>query len=150
MSEPWQSGHTIHVRVHDPETVDRAAMALFGRPLAHHEWADATGAPNGAAVRVVAERDELRVYADHPWFAEMMERRLLRAADRALVCRNARFVLQPWARRQGYGARIFARQVVALERLGVARIEAEIAGGPGSPYAGYYTWARLGFNAHSP
>jgi len=42
---------------------------------------------------------------------------------------------------------IFARQVAALERLGVARIEAEIAGGPGSPYAGYYTWARLGFDA---
>jgi hypothetical protein len=37
--------------------------------------------------------------------------------------------------------------VVALRRLGIERIEAEAAGGPGLALNGYYTWPRLGFDA---
>lgn len=42
---------------------------------------------------------------------------------------------------------MFARQVDTLRRLGVARIEAEIAGRSGSGYDGYYHWAAMGYDA---
>jgi hypothetical protein len=95
----------------------------------------------------VAGSEGVSLLVSHPWLAEEMERRLYRAVDGVLVCRNERFVLQPWARRRGIGAAVFARQVEGLRRLGVGRIEAEIAGRPGSPYDGYYRWALMGYDA---
>jgi hypothetical protein len=75
-----------------------------------------------------------------------MERRFYRAGDGALIARNVHFHVQDNAP-NGFGTQVFAGQVWALQRLGVSRIEAEIAGSAASPYNGYYTWARLGFNA---
>lgn len=142
------------VTIHEPGAVDRIAVQLFGRRLSPSDWADAVGAVARSHVRVTAAptashigSDGIGVLVAHPLFAEDMERLVYRAADGAVVCRNERFVLQPWARRRGIGATVFARQVEELRRLGVDRIEAEIAGQAGSPYNGYYRWALMGFDA---
>lgn len=134
------------VRLHDPEAVGSLSQALFGRELAPGEWAEAIGAPEGASVRVVAEGDMVKVLASHPLVVGHMDRRFCRDEDGAVVVRNEFFRAQDFAP-PGFGTGVFARQVAALTGLGVARIEAEIAGAPGSPYVGYYAWARMGFDA---
>jgi hypothetical protein len=141
----------LPVRLHDPDTVARAGVALFGRVLQPSEWAEAVGAPTGATVNVSVEAQpeesdpEVVVRVDHPLLVGSMERRFRRTVE-DIVVRNVHFHVHDQAP-AGFGTAVFARQVAGLRRLGVSRIEAEIAGSAASPYNGYYTWARMGFDA---
>jgi hypothetical protein len=141
----------VGVTLHDEATVQELAVSLFGRTLTFPEWGAVVGAPVDSAINVytIASRAralDIVVRVQHPFIVGDMERRFFRADDGLVVLRNVHFVAQPFAP-AGFGTDIFSRQVATLVRLGVARIEAEIAGAPGSIYNGYYTWARLGFDA---
>lgn len=148
MSQPEQDRL---VRLHDEESLASASISLFGRVLAPAEWADAVGAPAGARIDVSVEGQdtgagrEVVVRVDHPLLVGSMERRFRLTAD-GPVARNVHFHVHERAP-GGFGTAIFAGQVEALRMLGVRRIEAEIAGSAASSYNGYYTWARLGFDA---
>lgn len=138
------------VRLHGADAIAEASSAFFGRVLLQSEWVTAAGAPPGAHVDVSVEvapdrGPDVVVRVLHPYLVGSMERRVRRAAD-GVVVRNVHFHVHE-AAPAGVGTAAFARQVDALRRLGVRRIEAEIAGSAASPYNGYYTWARMGFNA---
>jgi GNAT superfamily N-acetyltransferase len=118
--------------------------------LSHQEWAGIVGAPDGSELTLLPARldygEEVAIEVRHPWIEQFALRRAVRVLSQ-LVIRNEGLLLRSQFQRRGIGARMLAVQVAAAERLGVARLETEADGRPGSPSrSGYYAWARLGFN----
>ena len=85
---------------------------------------------------------------------ESAERFLTDTPD-GLVCKNEQIILK--SKGTGLGSKIFADQVAALQKVGAARIEADLSGDPyegedgkETRMNGYYTWPRLGYDAKIP
>jgi hypothetical protein len=131
-------------------TVESVCAMILGRMLEDRDWAGLTGAPDDAQLAITAgsvdHGDEIAIEIRHPWIEEFALRRVYRDGSRT-VLRNEFLSLVAEQRGGGIGTRMLALQAAAASALGVARIEAEADGHPGSRTRnGYYTWARLGFN----
>jgi phage gp29-like protein len=153
-----QSGATKKVAVFDIADAPTALGQMRGElPAALQELvgeasdrgmtavAALTGARGGEVVNVVA-RNSAAIWMDVSTTAYECRRALYRDQNGDLVILNISFDVAE--ANQGTGAKVFARQVEAAARAGVARLEAHAAG-TGlryTPFNGYYTWPRLGYD----
>jgi Phage portal protein len=125
-------------------------------PLTEKQWANLVGAQPGAVVHVFPTGfTGFEIFVDHP---DYMARRKFGSG---LTITNEIMIVAPSKQKQGIAARATSQQVETATGLGYKFIEAGAAGkgteihaneedwvtqGLTNP-AGYYTWARLGFNA---
>ena len=127
-------------------------------PLTEKQWANLVGAQPGAVVHVFPTGiTGIEIFVDHP---DYMARRILRGNQ---TISNEFMVVAPNKQKHGIAARAISQQVETATELGYITIEAGAAGkgthvptdeheqsnliqGLTNP-AGYYTWARLGFDA---
>ena len=127
-------------------------------PLTEKQWANLVGAQPGAVVHVFPTGTTgIEIFVDHP---DYMARRLLRGNQ---TISNEFMVVAPNKQKHGIAARAISQQVETATELGYLTIEAGAAGkgthvpideheqsnliqGLTNP-SGYYTWARLGFDA---
>jgi len=125
-----------------PQAAVEAATALVGRPVSAAQVAALTGF-EGAKVRVkVGPMGRVKITAEAP---HMHAIRDLVRVDGKLVLKNGLLEVEKEAQGQSRGTRLFASQIRAAVSLGVDRIEA-LCFRSGN-YNGYYTWARLGYDA---
>jgi hypothetical protein len=160
--DPFTAAHwngAVVVTIHPPPMrlnlpdAPALARALFGRELMAAEWADLVGAPDGATVGVLSWRHEggqaARLEVTHRWYAEPSFRFAYRDDDGRTAVYNESLRVHQDAPR-GVGTRVLAHQVRGAQRIGVAYLTLDAEGRAGSPFNGYYTWARLGFNGPIP
>lgn len=125
-----------------PKRTGRILKELFGRDLTDREIASIVGAPDNVKVSI---------RPGFHWTVEVSFRgpgvHALRSITKTtlgdVVIKNEMIEIKQTG--TGLGTRIFARQVEHAARLGVKRIYADAA--KGSDFNGYYTWARLGYDA---
>ena len=125
-------------------------------PLTQKQWANLVGAQPGAVVHVFPTGFRgVEIFVDHP---DYIARRKLGSN---LIISNDYMVVAPSKQKQGIAARAISRQVETATELGYKFIEAGAAGKGTCIHAdeenyviqgltnpvGYYTWARLGFDA---
>lgn len=140
---------TVPVVYHDPTTARATATRLFGHPLTDADVASLVGAQRGDQVEVYGSRTELDIHLIGANYAYDAGREVRRGADGRPMLSNQFFVVADEAARgHGMGTRVFADQVRAAQRLGISHIETMAVRDAG--YNGYYTWARLGYNADIP
>ncbi len=152
--------HEISVHVQNQEECNRRLPPPPNgetRPLlTQKQWANLVGAQPGAVVHVFPTGLKgIEIFVDHP---DYLGRRKLRSD---LTISNDFMIVEPSKQKQGIAARAISQQVETATDLGYKFIEAGAAGkgtkvradeenweiqGLTDP-AGYYTWARLGFNA---
>ena len=129
------------------------AQALVGRDLQQAEWAALVGAPDEATVDVMADhgdyRPAVRLDLTHGWLEGPAIRFVYRDPLGMVAIRNQFLHVRDEAP-DGVAVRLLAQQVQAARALGVAYLAAEAAGGPGSPFVGYFVWPRLGFTGPLP
>ncbi len=152
----------ISVHVQNPEMCHSRLPPLPNGetrpPLTDKQWANLVGAQPGAVVHVFPTGlTGIEVFVDHPNY---MARRILKGNQ---TISNEFMVVAPNKQKQGIAARAISQQVETATEQGYKLIEAGAAGkgthvptddhelsnliqGLTNP-AGYYTWARLGFDA---
>jgi hypothetical protein len=129
------------------ESRARAVRRLFPESnLSTEELPKLVGAPNGGRVTAYANQagDQIHFGMDHPHVKEF-SRTLHRTPDGKLVMSNNLFFLKKAHRGSGMGLDVFSSEVRQLAALGVDRIDT--CAGKGGIMNGYYTWARLGYDA---
>jgi hypothetical protein len=123
---------------------------LFGRPLSKSDYVALTGALPGSKIELQMEGSRMHLYVEHPLYRA--HRVVFRDRNGILTMKNEAFALKDHAQRgRGIGTRVFARQVDGVAKLGIKSIKTyairEDASNPSDSFNGYYTWARLGYNA---
>lgn len=152
----------------DTTAFTQASDNLFGRQLSRDELGGLVGAPEGSFVNAVPGSDgqSLNFIMHGPgWVPGDLTsqgqyeawRTLARDANGDLMMNNYSFIVRGDMRGQGLGASILGDEVDTLSQLDVKYIEtdaagsaAEVASGVPDPRNGYYTWARLGYDASLP
>ncbi len=152
----------ISVHVQNPEMCHSRLPPLPNGetrpPLTEKQWANLVGSQPGAVLHVFPTGlTGIEIFVDHPSY---MARRILRGNK---TISNEFMIVAPDKQKQGIAARVISQQVETATQLGYEHIEAGAAGkgthvpvddhelsnliqGLTNP-AGYYTWARLGFDA---
>lgn len=112
------------------------------------------GAQGGSTVHVYASRsydpignrhsDTVQVIIEHPFIQDCI-RSIRIAPNGETVCSNDMFFLKKKNRGGGFGLNQFSAQVKACAEAGIHRIVT--CAGRGGGMNGYYTWARLGYDA---
>lgn len=131
------------VDVHDPD----GFMPIFN--LSEANVAVLSGAPDGSLIDIRITSECVEFDITNALFDDAMKRRIMDDADVGKVMMNDNFIMKPRFQGKGIGVRSFARQVSALATNGFARIETYAAGSYRNDLGlnGYYTWARLGYDA---
>lgn len=132
----------------EPETRE-VARRVLGRSVSDEALAALAGL---RSARMVLDHDEGTVYlrGTQPMGqgAASASRQIYRDEAGRLTLYNEAFVIPGDAQGSGEGSRAFGQQVEAAAAIGVEQILAECARGRGMN--GYYTWARLGYDAELP
>lgn len=126
---------------------------LFGRPLSKSDYVALTGALPGSKIKLEMQGSRMHLYVEHPLYRA--HRVVFRDHNGILAMKNEWFGLEDHAQRgRGLGARIFARQVDGVAKFAIQRIQTQAVRQDDNVFAdhrdsinGYYTWARLGYNA---
>jgi hypothetical protein len=129
-----------------------ASKALFKRELTDEEFVKLSGVPDGGRITISssARANQITIRANHPLYADESERVIQKDGDGKLFIKNELLVLDKAKTEiyKGLGTRIFATEVLQATKLGVDYIKVFAAGSARNPrFNGYYTWARLGYNA---
>ena len=132
-------------------TVDTGGTVfeINGKVLSDADYIGLTGAPDGSAIAVRQGVAGVELVAKNPamfdWPAEYSLVALSGTSDTMLLDET---IMIKKGLPAGIGLRLFGRQAVAAERLGIETIALEAAGSAtSSTFNGYYTWPRYGFNA---
>lgn len=123
---------------------------FFGKELSLDEWAALSGASRGETVEIVPSRGDGKVYlyVNNGDVIESLERIVYLDQNGNPVIKNELFRLQDSAQGQGLGTEIFNNQIQAAQRGGIAYFETTAEGSASDKhFNGYYTWARLGYDA---
>lgn len=140
-----------HYTVNYQAGAKELALQLFGRALTDEEIATAAGALDGAMLEVRPRKYQggMELFVDirdERWI-DAQQRGFRQDADDSLYIWNHRFKKKKDAAR-GLGLKSVVRQIVAAQRLGIARIEMFALGDANDPeYNGYYRWAIYGYDA---
>ncbi len=123
---------------------------LLGRKrISDKNVATMAGALDGSLVQVETDGRAVRFHVHHPDVRTQI-RTLSRDSEGALYFYNNEFFKEDGAP-GGLGTIAFARQAFQASELGIEYIKTEAIGNYGSAKSneanGYYTWARLGYNA---
>lgn len=131
----------------DRASFDRRVEAVFGRQLTKGELASLVGAPHDAKVTLQLGYGAENSFEVHVRSTEMHAIRDFRRNSKGeVVVHNAWF--ETFKTGTGLGTKVLGRQVEQAAKLGVK--ELQLTAGKGSGMVGYYTWARLGYNANIP
>lgn len=123
-----------------------ALQNLLGKKLSKNEIGAMVGAFDEAEVSVTEHDDKLSFAIKHP-LVEQQIRTLGRDDADRLYLHNDYFRAAAGAPK-GVGIRSFATQALNAKAFGVEYIHTYAAGYKGHPmFNGYYTWARMGYNA---
>jgi hypothetical protein len=149
---------------------DAAAKAymrqLFGRNISEQELGKMFGMPDGATFEVNYNPNTPRKneffevqLEDHKWI-QTMERYIYKDEHGEIAIKNSLFYMKQDANQnnlgpKGFGTRVFAQQVQQSRASGVNYIKTYASRLDYDPKEnrsenGYYTWARLGYNAQLP
>jgi GNAT superfamily N-acetyltransferase len=133
------------------------ADSVLGRSRATRSLPGLAGATEGATVHVRRSAgnfllgttgDGIQLHVTHPDYTS--QREIVRGDRGELVLKNQFFAVNDDRQGRGIGSRVFAQQVRAARGVGFDRIETSAArSGPGK-LNGYYTWARMGYDAPIP
>lgn len=99
---------------------------------------DLVGLLPGGKIEVSKSADRVNIRVQHPKYT----------ASRTIkgdVIKNNRFFVKKDYQGRGIGLEVFSNQVEAARRFGFRKIE--LTAGKGDGMNGYYTWARMGFDA---
>jgi GNAT superfamily N-acetyltransferase len=141
-----------------PVFVDAAEMEarmkkVFGKKAPPVEdLASAVGAPDNASLRVEPVQHDgkpaVQIEIEHPAFTA---KRIIFKNAAGVHILNDEFFMKESAQGQGIGSDVFGRQVEQCREMGIASIRCHAAKAnprePEKPHNGYYTWARLGYDA---
>lgn len=139
------------------DKVTAVSFDLFKRDLTDNEISNISGAPHGAMVSVSGwvqkggDYKHLDISWSHPEYGTALRSIVAvkqRDGSQKLLMNNGGFKLNPDSQGSGHGTEIFAKQVETAEKLGIDHITT-IAERDESKN-GYYTWARLGYDAQVP
>lgn len=137
----------------DPASIDTASKQILGKSLSKAEMIKICGAPDGAIIKpsVLSPSSNrpsgtLRFDITHPLYSDVSTRELYVNRIGDIELNNIRLYVSDSAP-DGFGARVFATQVVAARSLGVEYISTIAAGSYYGPENGYYTWARFGYQS---
>ena len=132
----------------DYGTEDRL-VEMLGRELTHDQIGGLVGALDGAKISVIDHEDGLHFTVRHPLIATQ-ERILDHDWAGRLFIHNEIFRTSRTAPK-GTGLKSFATQAFHAERFGIEYIDTMAAGNysstAGKVWNGYYSWARMGYNA---
>lgn len=110
----------------------------------------AVGAPDGSTVEVRAGARTVDVTVHNPQYGLTLIRSFKKDSDGNRYVHNDLFTLRAGSPK-GLGTEILARQAAALSKMGFDRMETSAAGtkeaADRGSWNGYYTWARLGYDA---
>ena len=113
---------------------------IFGRIVTEEEVAAVAGAIDDAEVEINVTQSRIYVDIKHPKYEAS---RIIGMAG----VHNSSFEVKG-KRGGGVGTTVFASQVKHAAAMGLESISTEAVGSSGDPdYNGYYTWARLGYDA---
>lgn len=119
---------------------DSVSNKIFGRVVTEEEVAAVAGAVDDAEVEIHVTQSRIYVGIKHPKYEAS---RIIGAAG----VYNSSFEVKG-KRGGGIGTQVFASQVKHAAAAGLEAISTEAVGSAGDPdYNGYYTWARLGYDA---
>lgn len=156
---PTTKAASAAVIVRDETGTGRQSLRhLFGRDVSNGDIGSLVGAQAGDSIVLGAYQESVSfrltsAMHTHGAPAYTAQRLLYRDVEtHRLVMQNDNITVREGERGQGVGTRIFARQVAALSSLGVTEIRTVASGvgpayGMSGGYNGYYTWARLGYDA---
>lgn len=141
-----------NIQTHYHEGARRSLHRILGRSLTDDELGGLVGALDGAKVEVINTGGKVYFEVYHP-----LIQRQVRSVSTDWVGRvfmeNEVFVKTRTAP-SGIGLKSFATQTYHAQRFGVSYIETEAVGNyeqsrnrGGQKWNGYYTWARMGYNA---
>lgn len=132
-------------------TVDTGGtiFEVNGKALSAGDYIGLTGAPDGSAITVRQGAAGIELIARNPamfdWPAEFSLVALSGTSDTMLLDEA---IMIKKGLPAGIGLRLFGRQAMAAEGLGIETIALEAAGSAiSSTFNGYYTWPRYGFDA---
>jgi hypothetical protein len=126
-----------------------AAWKAFRRPVQTWQYAGLAGAPDDAQVEVGTLRGDLYIELHKPGIDGYRGIQLIRSVRSIPVLINEALCINRHTMRgRGLGVRIFRRQLIHADALGVKRIET--VAGRGKHENGYYTWPRFGFDGLLP
>lgn len=134
-----------------PHTSAEAAARVIGNTNAIHEIPSLVGATHDAKVHVENFGNRIVASVVHPEYSA--GRSIERDAKGKLVIHNDNFFVDKAHQGKGIGSEVFGRQVEQARKAGVDRIETVAARThPTDREAtnGYYTWARMGYDAKIP
>lgn len=141
--------YSIKIAQHGEYNQDKAAKVFNGRRPAPRRLADLVGAPDGADVEIHTGLKVSEVGIEFQTEEVYGERRLKRehitAKEQGLVMYNESFHVKSSAQGKGVGTRMLWQQVQQCREQDVVRIKTFADRGEG--VNGYYTWARLGYDA---
>ncbi len=126
---------------------------IFGGKDSHERALSLTGATGDDATASLIAPSFLHAHAtvkvDSPDYT--MQRAFYVTASGKRVISNDIFKVNPAAQGKGLGSKVFARQVEEARKAGFDQIRTEAAGEASNPkWNGYYTWARMGYDAPLP
>jgi hypothetical protein len=133
----------------EQRTTERIARRFFQRTLNASEYAGLAGSPDDACVEVGSLRGMLYIEMGDPVGATYHAHYYVRRVAEHLMLVNDGFHIH--LRRlqgQGFGLRMFCRQVQNARMLGIHRIAA--VAGRRRDENGYYNWPRFGFDGILP
>jgi len=126
--------------------LDKTSKELFGRVLTEKEWGGLVGAPDGAAVHIIARKGDAVVRVTHlkdEFFGlEVGYSNLYGTKAVDLISMNVASNAPP-----GTGTKMAAHIVSNARVSGFETVRLYAARDSGTKN-GYYTWARLGWNAN--
>jgi hypothetical protein len=125
--------------------ISTAIKDTLGKNATLQDVASAVGAPDDARVNISEGGGGIYVNVTGPGYKA--QRLIYKDANGKTVIENIH--IETTKTGTGLGTKIFGRQVEQASKLGVDRIQT-FAAGPAGGYNGYYTWARLGYDAKIP
>jgi len=136
-------------KVEADAAVRKQLTTFFGKELSDSEIAGLAGAPSGTIVRAkltgLEESVRLKVVGKEMHATRTIEKF---SSESPIVIKNEYLEVSESQQGHGIGTQMLVTEADQASALGVSKITTEAAFGTG--FNGYYTWARLGYNAPFP
>jgi GNAT superfamily N-acetyltransferase len=169
-SAPTSTSNRVEIQPEQRQEIANRVKAITGRDLTDEQLGALTGAPAGATTRVIPQDERegknVAIITEHPDIEDQAVA-ILRGPYQSPRDREEgnpgspatlhyeQIYLKSEARGSGQGVAMVARSVAAAHEAGVTRVDLKAEGygpkgylpRPGATENGYYTWARIGFDA---
>lgn len=133
---------------YESKEISAEVKNIMGKNASIQDVASAVGAPDDASVNIsIRSSGELGIGMGGEGYRA--QRKIVKTKD-GWEIKNESFDVDKSKQGQGIGSKVFGRQVEQASKMGAKRINTLAAGSKNSDENGYYTWARLGYDAPIP